>query len=176
MAEFIKSWTIKDCLFLVYQALNDVSAETLRNAWGKLIDRDMPRKNSCQDSTWKRAIYSINCPKSKEISLGDTNEWLQADSTEDTWRRLTDEEIIAAAQGYPKQDDSDTELHENENDGNNNYDVMPRHNLFTNSEMTDMVAIYAQQNFSERAAARSYADTYPNRRQPNRKLFSRLFS
>ncbi|KAJ8944403.1 hypothetical protein NQ318_023176 [Aromia moschata] len=53
---------------------------------------------------------------------------------------------------------------------------MPRHNLFTNSEMTDMVAIYAQQNFSERAAARSYADTYPNRRQPNRKLFSRLFS
>ncbi|KAJ8939028.1 hypothetical protein NQ318_011317 [Aromia moschata] len=53
---------------------------------------------------------------------------------------------------------------------------MPRHNLFTNSEMTDMVAIYAQQNFSERDAARSYADTYPNRRQPNRKLFSRLFS
>ncbi|KAJ8949011.1 hypothetical protein NQ318_005185 [Aromia moschata] len=53
---------------------------------------------------------------------------------------------------------------------------MPRHNLFTNSEMTDMVAIYTQQNFSERAAARSYADTYPNRRQPNRKLFSRLFS
>ncbi|KAJ8957054.1 hypothetical protein NQ318_007265 [Aromia moschata] len=42
--------------------------------------------------------------------------------------------------------------------------------------MTDMVAIYAQQNFSERAAARSYADTYPNGRQPNRKLFSRLFS
>ncbi|KAJ8937817.1 hypothetical protein NQ318_003721 [Aromia moschata] len=53
---------------------------------------------------------------------------------------------------------------------------MPRHNLFTNSEMTDMEAIYPQQNFSERAAARSYADTYTNRRQPNRKLFSRLLS
>ncbi|KAJ8943141.1 hypothetical protein NQ318_022882, partial [Aromia moschata] len=59
----------------------------------------------------------------KEISLEDTNEWLQADSTEDTWRHLTDEEIIAVAQGYPIQDDGDTELHENENDGNNNYDV-----------------------------------------------------
>lgn len=53
---------------------------------------------------------------------------------------------------------------------------MPRHNLFSNSEMTDMISVYVQQGFSTRAAARSYADIYPHRRQPNRKLFSCLFS
>ncbi|KAJ8951259.1 hypothetical protein NQ318_008162, partial [Aromia moschata] len=95
---------------------SDVSAETLRNAWGKLIDRDMPRNNSCQDSTLEACDLLNNLPKSKEISVEDTNERLQADSTEDTWRRLTDEEIIAAAQGYTIQDDSD-------NAGNNNNDV-----------------------------------------------------
>ncbi|KAJ8941733.1 hypothetical protein NQ318_023329 [Aromia moschata] len=65
MAEFIKSWTIKDCLFLIYQAWNDVSAETLRNAWGKLIDRDMPRKNSCQDSTLEACNLLNKLPKKR---------------------------------------------------------------------------------------------------------------
>ncbi|KAJ8940210.1 hypothetical protein NQ318_010710 [Aromia moschata] len=107
----------KSFYILVYRAWSDVSAETLRNAWGKLIDRDMSRENSCQDSTLEACNLLNKLPKSKEITLEDTSEWLQADSTEDTWRRLTDEEIIAAAQGYPIQYDSDTELHENENDG-----------------------------------------------------------
>ncbi|KAJ8960006.1 hypothetical protein NQ318_009442 [Aromia moschata] len=40
--------------------------------------------------------------------------------------------------------------------------------MVPNSEMTDMMAIYAQQIGT--------TTTYPNRRQPNRKLFSRLFS
>ncbi|KAJ8935236.1 hypothetical protein NQ318_011456, partial [Aromia moschata] len=105
------------------QAWSDVSAETLRNAWRKLIDQDMSHMNSCQDPTLEACNLLNKLPKSKEISLEDTDEWLQADSTEDTWRRLSEEEIIAAAQGYPIQDDSDTELEENENDGNNDHDV-----------------------------------------------------
>lgn len=42
--------------------------------------------------------------------------------------------------------------------------------------MTDMISVYAQERFNERAAARQYANLYPNRRQPDRKLFSRLFA
>lgn len=52
---------------------------------------------------------------------------------------------------------------------------MPRYNLFPNTEMADMVAVYCQENFNGSAAARRYNELYPNRRQPNRKLFQILF-
>ena len=52
---------------------------------------------------------------------------------------------------------------------------MPRHNLLSNSEMTDMIAVYCQIQFNGGAAARRYRELYRNRRQPNRKLFQILF-
>lgn len=53
---------------------------------------------------------------------------------------------------------------------------MPRHNLFSNEEMRDMVCVYAQSDFVGRRALRRYLELYPNRRQPNRKLFQDLFN
>lgn len=53
---------------------------------------------------------------------------------------------------------------------------MPRHNEYTNSEMRDMICIYAQENFNSRAAARRYGQQYPNRRQPDRHIFQRLYA
>lgn len=52
---------------------------------------------------------------------------------------------------------------------------MPRHNQFTNEEMRDMICVYAQGNFCGRSAARRYELIYPNRRQPNHKIFANLF-
>lgn len=53
---------------------------------------------------------------------------------------------------------------------------MPRHNEYSNREMRDMICIYAQENFNGRAAARRYRVQYPNRRQPDRNIFQRLYS
>lgn len=53
---------------------------------------------------------------------------------------------------------------------------MPRHNLFSNSEMRDMICVYAQENFVGRRAHRRYLELYPNRRQPSRELFQQLFN
>lgn len=52
---------------------------------------------------------------------------------------------------------------------------MPRHNLFSNEEMRDMVCIYAKENFNGRRACRRYLESYPNRLQPNHKLFKNLY-
>lgn len=52
---------------------------------------------------------------------------------------------------------------------------MPRHNDYSNSEMRDMICIYAQVNFNSRAASRRYQQQYPNRRQPDRNIFQRLY-
>lgn len=38
-----------------------------------------------------------------------------------------------------------------------------------------MVAVYCQQQFNGGVAVRRYLEQYPNRRQPNRKLFQILF-
>lgn len=53
---------------------------------------------------------------------------------------------------------------------------MPRHNLFSNGEMRDVVCVYAQSDYVGRRALRRYLELYPNRRQPNRKLFQELFN
>lgn len=52
---------------------------------------------------------------------------------------------------------------------------MPRNNGFSNSEMADMIAVYCQEHFNGGAAARTYSELYPERHQPNRKLFQVLF-
>ena len=52
---------------------------------------------------------------------------------------------------------------------------MPRHNLFSNEEMRDMVCLYAQENFNGRRAHRRYLERYPNRRQPDFKIFKNLY-
>lgn len=53
---------------------------------------------------------------------------------------------------------------------------MPRHNDFSNSEMRDMVCVFAQTDFNGLAASRRYLELYPNRRQPNHKLFRNLYN
>ncbi|XP_066257045.1 uncharacterized protein [Euwallacea similis] len=53
---------------------------------------------------------------------------------------------------------------------------MPRHNDFSFSEMRDMICVFAQLHFNGRAAARSYFELYPNRQQPNHKLFRNLYN
>lgn len=52
---------------------------------------------------------------------------------------------------------------------------MPRHNNFSNRDMRDMICVYVQNNFSGRAAARRYSLQYPNRIQPDHKIFKDLF-
>lgn len=52
---------------------------------------------------------------------------------------------------------------------------MPRANSFSNAEMASMIAVYCQEDFNGGSAARRYRELYPNRRQPNRKLFQILF-
>lgn len=45
---------------------------------------------------------------------------------------------------------------------------------YSNNELTDMHFTYGQANGNAREAKRLYQEKYPNRRQPDRKLFSRL--
>lgn len=52
---------------------------------------------------------------------------------------------------------------------------MPRHSNFSNEEMRDMVCIYAQENYNGRGACRRYLEMYPDRRQPDYKLFKNLY-
>jgi len=42
--------------------------------------------------------------------------------------------------------------------------------------MRDMICVFAQVNFNGLAAARRYLELYPNRRQPNNKLFRNLYN
>ena len=44
-----------------------------------------------------------------------------------------------------------------------------------NAEMRDMVCVYAQESFNERAAKERYLDLYPNRKQPDFKIFKNIY-
>lgn len=51
---------------------------------------------------------------------------------------------------------------------------MPRYQ-YSNLEMSDIVAVYTQENHNGHAAARRYQLLYPNRTVPNHKTFQRIF-
>lgn len=52
---------------------------------------------------------------------------------------------------------------------------MPRHNNFSNIEMRNMICVYAQENFCGRRAAARYLELYRDNRQPDHRLFKRLY-
>ncbi|KAJ8918518.1 hypothetical protein NQ315_015225 [Exocentrus adspersus] len=47
--------------------------------------------------------------------------------------------------------------------------------MFSNEEMRDMVCVYSTENFNGRRAHRIYLEMYPNRRQPDFKIFKNLY-
>ncbi|KAJ8950452.1 hypothetical protein NQ318_010330 [Aromia moschata] len=51
---------------------------------------------------------------------------------------------------------------------------IPRHSLFSNEEMRDMVCVYSKENLNGRRAHRRYLEMYSNRRQPGFKIFKNI--
>lgn len=52
---------------------------------------------------------------------------------------------------------------------------MQRPNVFSNTEMRDMLCVYAQENYSCLAATQRYGEMYPDRVQPNHQTFRNIF-
>ncbi|KAL1505564.1 hypothetical protein ABEB36_005104 [Hypothenemus hampei] len=54
--------------------------------------------------------------------------------------------------------------------------TIEKENNFSNSEMRDMLCVFAQTSFNGLAAARRYEQLYPMRRQPNYKVYRNLYT
>ncbi|KAL4132729.1 hypothetical protein QTP88_009838 [Uroleucon formosanum] len=76
MKELLKTWTIKDAIFAVYNAWENVPATTLRFSWAKILDQDYDDEENFTN-----------------VDEDDIVDWLQKDLNEEGFERLSDSDI-----------------------------------------------------------------------------------
>jgi len=94
---FSKTWTIKDAIFAVCNAWENVPATTLRLFWVKILDQDYDDKENIEDmvdtdiKTYLNLATSI--PDFTNVDGDDIVDWLQKHLNEEGFERLSDSDI-----------------------------------------------------------------------------------
>ena len=98
MSDFLKHWSLYDCCTLVAEVWNNLSKETLQNAWNKLLVNHSNRETSNSilpsDSTLDVIPLLNKISGDKTHTIEDVNDWLTEDNEAPTFHTYTDEEIV----------------------------------------------------------------------------------
>ncbi|KAL4126732.1 hypothetical protein QTP88_010941 [Uroleucon formosanum] len=97
MKELLKTWTIKDAIFAVCNAWENVPAITLRLSWPKILDQDYDDEESIEDTVDKdiKACLDLatSIPDFTNVDEDDIVDWLQKDLNEEGFERLSDSDM-----------------------------------------------------------------------------------
>lgn len=123
--QVVKEFTIKDALWTAANAWRDVSQETLKNAWRRLLpytiftddDDDSENFNGFRISKEKASIFSLlTYAKDRHINLeeSDIMEVMECDNDAPTINTLSDAEIMNKALNIENSDDDNEAPSDNE--------------------------------------------------------------
>lgn len=116
---------MRDCCRTIAQAWDDLTEGTLANAWKKIVtDEVIPPKQTAvtEVTSLLNEIQSGGAP----YTDNDAEEWLQVDEGCPTWQILSDEQIIAKANGEEFLElPGDEENHDDENEQDDSCEEVP---------------------------------------------------
>ena len=92
-----KSLTIKDAMFMVAAACNDITVSNIQASWKKLLSHEQSAAQSipCEDSDVCDMLQTFSniegCEDCDEAAI---QEWLQVDANDQGYPMLNDKEIV----------------------------------------------------------------------------------
>ncbi|XP_050526828.1 jerky protein homolog-like [Daktulosphaira vitifoliae] len=96
MKELLKTWTIKDAIFAVCNAWENVPASTLRLSWVKILDQGYGDEENVEDTDIEDCLeLATSIPDFTNVDKDDIVDWLQKDHNEEGFERLSDFDIAA---------------------------------------------------------------------------------
>lgn len=96
MKDFLKKWTIKDAIFAVCDAWENVAASTLRLSWAKILDQGYDDEANIEESDIEACLeLATSIPDFTNVDKDDIVDWLQKDDNEEGFERLSDSDIAA---------------------------------------------------------------------------------
>jgi hypothetical protein len=131
IVDYWKKLTIKDAIFMVANAWNDVPQTTIAASWKQLLSQsitcDTPVEESVTIPELKQALGAIQgCEDSDEADIA---EWIQLDANDLGYQILNDDEILQVVKGgKSEEDDIDQDSEEQ------SAESLPSH-----SEVSDML-------------------------------------
>jgi len=116
----LKTWTIKDVIFAVCDAWEDVSASMLRLSWVKILDQDYDDEENIEDRDIEACLeLATSTPDFTNVDKDDIVDWLQKDANEEGFERLSNSDI-AARYGNTNSTPYTSQLADSENDESDN--------------------------------------------------------
>lgn len=97
ISDFLKTWTMLSCCQSLAQAWDNITTNTLRNAWNNLmgrfeeIDTTSPPKNQHEDESSSLINRLTGC---SDLSTEDATAWLNEDVSQPAWRVLSNDELL----------------------------------------------------------------------------------
>jgi hypothetical protein len=95
MNEFIKSLTIKDCVYMAADSWNGVKKETFERCWQKLWPREFVCESFVENSNETEILEMIQQLNVDEYDQNDVKEWLESDSDNPGFQTFDDNEIVS---------------------------------------------------------------------------------
>ena len=115
MITFVKGINIKDVVYMIADAWNDVLSSTLCKSWFKLLGSNISKNPQTSDSNasdsadLSESCESIAKQLDSSLTSEDIAEWLAADSEDPGYQYATDEEIIQQVLQGTISEESDSE-------------------------------------------------------------------
>jgi hypothetical protein len=98
LIDFWKSLTIKDAMYMISDAWNDITNANIRASWKKLLNTNAPdseMQSLQEENPVQEVLQALDClEKGTNCDPADVEEWLQIDASDPGYAILSDDEIV----------------------------------------------------------------------------------
>ncbi|XP_056648741.1 jerky protein homolog-like [Diorhabda sublineata] len=97
MKDLLKMWTIKDAIFAVCDAWENLPSSTLRLCWAKILDQEYGEEDNMDEHDVVQTCLELSrsIPDFINVDRNDIVDWLQKDENEEGFEIQTDSDIVA---------------------------------------------------------------------------------
>ena len=97
IVEFWKKLNIKDAMFMIAKAWNDIPESTLRASWNKLLVNEDAEGSVEESAIVPELLHTLKCIDGcGDCDEVDVREWITMDSSDQGYQLLDDDEIVRA--------------------------------------------------------------------------------
>lgn len=95
---FLKKFTIKDCIDLISKAWQNIQPSTLMKVWRPMLKDLINRDESSQIENNKESVELCDCVsqqlKNNNIDVSEIEKWIVIEEKDEGWEQFTDAEIV----------------------------------------------------------------------------------